>query len=78
MNPRTFEDLMNPKQMEIQARYENARLGVNMGWTIASKKTENKEDMAILAGWLAKRIENDFNSALAILEVKDGTTGSVS
>lgn len=66
----TFEDLMNPAALQLQAKYENARLAVNIGWQLASKKYETMEELATTARWIAAEVGKDFNATLLILEEK--------
>ncbi len=63
---------MTPKSMDIQARYENERIGVNMGWTIASKKYDDVMELTAVARHIAKEITKDLNQALTILEGLNG------
>ena len=69
---RTLEDMMNPKAIELQARYENHRVGTNLGWQLASKKFDTVEELAINARKIAVEITNDLNKAIGILEDSNG------
>ena len=79
----TLEELMNPKAQELMARYEHARMGVNAGWTIASKLFEKKDqpdmqELATTARWIASEVTKDLNSAIVILEAKNGDSTATS
>ncbi len=77
MIPKTVEQMMgemtDPKSVERNTRYQNARDAVAWAWKIAQEKIEKIEDMPMVADAIAIAIEDDLNKTLDVLkETNDG------
>lgn len=69
-----IDDLNNPSRLDLQARYENARISVDLGYrhaaTLGQGGGANSEDYIEFARKLSKAIEKDLNDALKVLDAK--------
>lgn len=77
MSSPTLEKLMqkqeDPAYVELQTRYTNARISVDMGYRLARNVEGAEFGIAAYVGAareLAKEIETDLNATLSILEPK--------
>ncbi len=67
---------LTPEAMKLQTKYDNARIGVNLGWNIASKLATPDTEVAELtatARHLAIEIAKDLDNTQFILGSTDGS-----
>ncbi len=66
-----LQDLRDPERMDLQARYENARISVAEGYRYAATLGQgggaNSEDYISFARKISSAIEADLNSKLKML-----------
>ncbi len=77
----TYEQILRgkltPEAMKLQTKYDNARIGVNLGWNIASKLATPDTEVAELtatARHLAIEIAKDLDNTQFILGGGNGDT----
>ncbi len=66
------------EQLDLQTRYDNARIATNMGWNIAGRMNAGTgvslEKLAEIAKAMATYIAKDLDNTMKILEEKSAET----